>query len=419
MYGSMMVMMIMNIIFLKLILSSMANVTSGSALIWVVFVVALTRVARKIDSHIGKIGLNPAQTGDGLGSRLPGMMTAVAVRTMASAIGGSIKNSGMSGSGGRSGEERRSSRSHYHRNGNHSSSRSADNKNTTNAGSTFSSHTAGSGASSSGTTSGISTSSHTSSNQSHTSSQRSGEISQPRGKYGMPYVEVDERYNKYPNGNPKAHAARYGKPNSAGGINRETSSHTNDFSKEQNAASRINTGKRTPNRPPIARNPAGGVNIGGAHNIGGVNSESSSSPVRGTTQIQSSATGGTQTNVSQRGGIDRSRSISHSAENIQKGSQIVNNAGGQSSSVVNNHSRSVQGNINNNSHTDNISRQQTVNNHRQINHEYKNGRYNPAAVNKKQNRTLYHKQTTIKKTDTTTEMNLRKKRRNGGGRTKG
>jgi hypothetical protein len=147
MYGSMMVMMIMNIIFLKLILSSMANVTSGSALIWVVFVVALTRVARKIDSHIGKIGLNPAQTGDGLGSRLPGMMTAVAVRTMASAIGGSIKNSGMSGSGGRSGEERRSSRSHYHRNGNHSSSRSADNKNTTNAGSTFSSHTAGSGAS--------------------------------------------------------------------------------------------------------------------------------------------------------------------------------------------------------------------------------------------------------------------------------
>ena len=92
MYGSMMVMMIMNIVFLKLILSAMGNVTKGSVLIWLVFVVALTRVARKIDSHIGKIGLNPAQTGDGVGSRLPGMMTMVAVRTMASTIGRNISS---------------------------------------------------------------------------------------------------------------------------------------------------------------------------------------------------------------------------------------------------------------------------------------------------------------------------------------
>ena len=60
----------------------------------------------------------------------------------------------------------------------------------------------------------------------------------------------------------------------------------------------------------------------------------------------------------------------------------------------------MTGGVNNNSHTDNVNRQQTVNNHRQINHEYKNGRYNPAAVNKKQDRTLYHKQTTIKKNAT-------------------
>lgn len=66
MYGSMMVMMIMNIVFLKLILSAMDNVTSRSVLIWLVFVIALTRVARKIDSHIGKIGLNPAQTGNAM-----------------------------------------------------------------------------------------------------------------------------------------------------------------------------------------------------------------------------------------------------------------------------------------------------------------------------------------------------------------
>ncbi len=59
MYGSMMVMMIMNIVFLKLILSAMGNVTSGSVLIWLVFVIALTRVARKIDSHIGKNRTKP------------------------------------------------------------------------------------------------------------------------------------------------------------------------------------------------------------------------------------------------------------------------------------------------------------------------------------------------------------------------
>lgn len=101
MYCSMLIMMMMNIVFLKLIMSAMSRMASGSVLVWLVFVVALTRVARKIDSHIGKIGLNPAQTGDGIGSRLPGMMTLMAVRVMSSAIGKSI--SGAKGSTGRTG----------------------------------------------------------------------------------------------------------------------------------------------------------------------------------------------------------------------------------------------------------------------------------------------------------------------------
>ena len=49
-----------------------------------------------------------------------------------------------------------------------------------------------------------------------------------------------------------------------------------------------------------------------------------------------------------------------------------------------------------------------------INHDYKNGRYNPAAVNKKQSKTLYEKQTMIKKTNSTEE--LRQRRRRGGDR---
>lgn len=99
MYCSMLVMMIMNIVFLKLIMSAMAQMSSGGVLIWLVFVVALTRVARKIDSHIGKIGLNPAQTGNALGSRLPGMVTMAAVRVMSGSVSKSIA-AGKSAGGG-------------------------------------------------------------------------------------------------------------------------------------------------------------------------------------------------------------------------------------------------------------------------------------------------------------------------------
>lgn len=103
MYCSMLVMMIMNIVFLKLIMSAMSQMAAGGVLVWLVFVVALTRVARKIDSHIGKIGLNPAQTGSGIGSRLPGMMTMVAVRTMGSLVSRSMANA-KGGSGGKTGK---------------------------------------------------------------------------------------------------------------------------------------------------------------------------------------------------------------------------------------------------------------------------------------------------------------------------
>ncbi len=109
MYASMLVMMIMNIVFLKLIMSAMSRMAAGGVLVWLVFVVALTRVARKIDSHIGKIGLNPAQTGNELGSRLPGMMTMVAIKTMGSLMSRSMANA-KGGSGGKSGNNGRTGR---------------------------------------------------------------------------------------------------------------------------------------------------------------------------------------------------------------------------------------------------------------------------------------------------------------------
>lgn len=84
------------------------------------------------------------------------------------------------------------------------------------------------------------------------------------------------------------------------------------------------SGAGTKNRPPIARNPAIGVNGGGVHNIGGVNTERSSSSVVGVTQVQQS-TESPQTNISQGGGTVRSRSTSHNTENTKNGGQTVNN----------------------------------------------------------------------------------------------
>ena len=104
MYGSMNLMLIMNIIFLKLIMNAMLNMHASNIIIWLVFVMALTRVARKIDAHIAKIGLNPAQTNSRVGVRFPGGMTMVVVRSIASLVGKNVGGmNGSSGSSNRSG----------------------------------------------------------------------------------------------------------------------------------------------------------------------------------------------------------------------------------------------------------------------------------------------------------------------------
>lgn len=88
MYASMLVMMIMNMVFLKLIISAMTTSMNGNALIWAVFVIALTKTARKIDSYIARLGMNPAITGDGGSFRIPGILTTVALRSMLSSLRG-------------------------------------------------------------------------------------------------------------------------------------------------------------------------------------------------------------------------------------------------------------------------------------------------------------------------------------------
>ncbi len=113
MYGSMNLMLIMNIVFLKLIVNAMVNMWASNIIVWLVFVMALTRVARKIDAHISKIGLNPAQTSNSVGVRFPGGTTLVVVKTLASLFGKSAAN--MKGGGG--GNSGGGGSSHHHHTG--------------------------------------------------------------------------------------------------------------------------------------------------------------------------------------------------------------------------------------------------------------------------------------------------------------
>lgn len=113
MFGSMCVMMIMNVIFLKLLISALGYVPSGVAVLpWMLLIVGIARVARKIDGIIARMGLNPALTGDGLGRGLPGMVAYAVVKgigsSIAKAAGNSVGNKSRQGgsSGGSSSEPR-------------------------------------------------------------------------------------------------------------------------------------------------------------------------------------------------------------------------------------------------------------------------------------------------------------------------
>ena len=101
MYGSMCLLMVTNVIFFKMLLSVLSTVPSGlDVFLWIVLILTLVKVARKADSIITRIGLNPAITGDSLGRPLPGALTYMVVRSAASHITKSVgKSAGGRGSG--------------------------------------------------------------------------------------------------------------------------------------------------------------------------------------------------------------------------------------------------------------------------------------------------------------------------------
>lgn len=103
MFGSMCLLMATNVIFVKMLLSVLSYYPSGlDVLPWMVLVVTIVKVAKKADSILARIGLNPAMTGDPLGRGLPGAMTMMVVRSLVSNAAHTIgrnSNQPHSGSG--------------------------------------------------------------------------------------------------------------------------------------------------------------------------------------------------------------------------------------------------------------------------------------------------------------------------------
>ena len=103
MFGSMCLLMATNVIFVKMLLSVLSYYPSGlDVLPWMVLVVTIVKVAKKADSILARIGLNPAMTGDPLGRGFPGAMTMMVVRSLVSNAARTIgRNSGQPRSGSR------------------------------------------------------------------------------------------------------------------------------------------------------------------------------------------------------------------------------------------------------------------------------------------------------------------------------
>ena len=103
MFGSMCLLMATNVMFVKMLLSVLSYYPSGlDVLPWMVLVVTIVKVAKKADSILARIGLNPAITGDPLGRGFPGAMTMMVVRSMVSNAAHTIGRNGnqpRSGSG--------------------------------------------------------------------------------------------------------------------------------------------------------------------------------------------------------------------------------------------------------------------------------------------------------------------------------
>ena len=97
-YASMTAVMVLNVLFLKLIISALSTIPTGYMIIpWCLLIVGIARTARKADSLLSKIGLNPAFTGDPLGAGKGLVTAAMIARTVMSFTGRAGRGSAQNG----------------------------------------------------------------------------------------------------------------------------------------------------------------------------------------------------------------------------------------------------------------------------------------------------------------------------------
>ena len=84
-YASMILLLVSNVLFLKLIYSALSTMPDGVMILpWTVLIVGIARVARKADNLLAKIGLNPSFTGDPLGNGMGKAVAFMAARSILS-----------------------------------------------------------------------------------------------------------------------------------------------------------------------------------------------------------------------------------------------------------------------------------------------------------------------------------------------
>ena len=398
MYCSMLLMMIMNIVFLKLIMSAMSQLAGGGGvLVWLVFVVALTRVARKIDSHIGKIGLAPAQTGNPIGGSLTGLMTMMAVRVMSSAI-----SRNLGGSKGEKGQQQGSSGSRRSHNGR--GARPYRVSNTENSAQTH----------------------NTGNNTVNQNSKFNGSLKV--NPEGQPKTTSKQKEGKYVS--PPASRERNNVSNSNSipildgtgrGADKESETIQGTDRKTSVKGEKVASGTR----PPIPRStndtPAGNVGYYDVkkqpiHKDGVTSAKITQSETqRKVSKNDKGRVGGVTHNSLHTGGVQASAEISHKNGDIQSnaGISFQHSQSGENISIGGNF---TENNLENYRENGKSLQSSSKTADKTVNHEYKHGRFNPAAANKKTKNIYYTKD--IYPFNNAIEKEKRRKRREENGKHK-
>ena len=99
-YASMILLLVSNVLFLKLIYSALSSMPDGVMILpWTVLIVGIARVARKADNLLSKIGLNPSFTGDPLGNGTGKAVAFMAARSILSSAAHSAARQGTQSNG--------------------------------------------------------------------------------------------------------------------------------------------------------------------------------------------------------------------------------------------------------------------------------------------------------------------------------